>query len=79
MSEYDAETYDRFSNSVRRQVQSLRVILDSLQVKNIPRPRPLHNTKPASMAQLDAPPTGDQEVMGSTPAEVGNILSWRLI
>ena len=24
-------------------------------------------------------PTGDQEVIGSTPAEVGNILSWRLI
>ena len=24
-------------------------------------------------------PTGDQEVPGSTPAEVGNILSWRLI
>ena len=24
-------------------------------------------------------PTGDQEVAGSTPAEVGNILSWRLI
>ena len=24
-------------------------------------------------------PTGDQEVMGSTAAEVGNILSWRLI
>ena len=24
-------------------------------------------------------PTGDQEVVGSTPAEVGNILSWRLI
>ena len=23
--------------------------------------------------------TGDQEVAGSTPAEVGNILSWRLI
>ena len=23
--------------------------------------------------------TGDQEVTGSTPAEVGNILSWRLI
>ena len=22
-------------------------------------------------------PTGDQEVAGSTPAEVGNILSWR--
>ena len=33
----------------------------------------------ASVAQLDAPPTGDQEVAGSTPAEVGNILSWRLI
>ena len=24
-------------------------------------------------------PTGDQEVAGSTPAEVGNILSWRLL
>ena len=24
-------------------------------------------------------PTGDQEVAGSPPAEVGNILSWRLI
>ena len=24
-------------------------------------------------------PTGDQEVAGSTPAEVGNLLSWRLI
>ena len=32
--------------------------------------------KPASVAQLDARPTGDQEVAGSTPAEVGNILSW---
>ena len=32
---------------------------------------------PASVAQLDARPTGDQEVAGSTPAEVGNILSWR--
>ena len=32
MSEYDAENYENFSNSVRRQVQSLRVILDSLQV-----------------------------------------------
>ena len=34
---------------------------------------------PASVAQLDARPTGDQVVAGSTPAEVGNILSWRLI
>ena len=34
---------------------------------------------PASVAQLDARPTGDQEAAGSTPAEVGNILSWRLI
>ena len=31
------------------------------------------------LAQLDARPTGDQEVVGSTPAEIGNILSWRLI
>ena len=37
------------------------------------------NLLPASVAQLDARPTGDQEVAGSTPAEVGNILSWRLI
>ena len=33
----------------------------------------------ASVAQLDVRLTGDQEVAGSTPAEVGNILSWRLI
>lgn len=32
MSEYDADTYERFSKAVRRQVQSLRIILDSLQV-----------------------------------------------
>ena len=36
-------------------------------------------TMPASVVKLDARPTGDQEVAGSTPAEVGNILSWRLI
>ena len=34
---------------------------------------------PALVAQLDARPTGDQEVAGSTPAKVGNILSWRNI
>ncbi|XP_072542068.1 von Willebrand factor A domain-containing protein 8 isoform X2 [Salminus brasiliensis] len=33
MSEYDAATYEHFSKSVRRQVQSLRIILDSLQAK----------------------------------------------
>ena len=32
-----------------------------------------------SVAQLEVHLTGDQEVTGSTPAEVGNILSWRLI
>ena len=32
--------------------------------------------QPASVAQLDGRPTSDQEVAGSTPAEVGNILSW---
>ena len=31
------------------------------------------------MAQLDACLTGDQEVAGSTPAEVANILLWLLI
>ena len=34
---------------------------------------------PASMAQLDARPTRDQEVAGSIPAEVSSILSWRYI
>ena len=34
---------------------------------------------PASVAQLDACPTGDQEVAVLTPTEVGNILSWKLI
>ena len=29
----------------------------------------------ALVAHSDAPTTGDQEVAGSTPAEVGNILS----
>lgn len=32
MSEYDAATYERFSGAVRRQVHSLRIILDNLQV-----------------------------------------------
>ena len=37
-------------------------------------------SEPASMAQLDAPSDWrPDEVAGSTPAEVGNILSWRLI
>ena len=34
---------------------------------------------PASVAQLDARPTGDQKVAGTTPAVGGNILSWWLI
>ena len=41
--------------------------------------QPFQVEKPASVVQLDARPTGDQEVAGSTPAKVGNILSWRLI
>ena len=32
-----------------------------------------------SLALMENRPTGDQEVTSSTPAEVGNILSWRLI
>ena len=35
MSEYDAATYERFSGAVRRQVHSLRIILDNLQVINM--------------------------------------------
>ena len=34
----------------------------------------LLNFGPASVAQLDANSTGDQEVAGVTPAKVGNIL-----
>ena len=34
---------------------------------------------PASLAQLDACPTGDQEIADSTPVGLGNILSCRLI
>ena len=34
---------------------------------------------PSSLAQLDACPTGDQEIADSIPVGVGNILSWRLI
>ena len=36
----------------------------------------IHLVGPASVAQLDAPSDWRQEVAGSTPAEVGNILSW---
>lgn len=32
MSKYDAQTYERFSGAVRRQVHALRIILDNLQV-----------------------------------------------
>ena len=38
-----------------------------------------HSQSFLEVAQLDACPTGDLEVAGSTPTEVGNILSWRLI
>ena len=34
---------------------------------------------PASGAQLDAHPTGEQDVAGSISADSGNIHSWRLI
>ena len=34
---------------------------------------------PASVAQLDVHPTGDQEVAGFGPRQVSNILLWRLI
>ena len=40
---------------------------------------PSQSGEPTSVAQLDARPHGDQEVVDLTPAEIGNILSWRLI
>ena len=39
---------------------------------------PVKNCRPRWLSRMRRP-TGDQEVAGSTPAEVGNILSWRLI
>ena len=36
------------------------------------------NSRPRWLSWMRRP-TGDQEVTGSTPAELGNILSWRLI
>ena len=38
----------------------------------------IHTHRPRWLSWMRRP-TGDQEVAGSTPAEVGNILSWRLI
>ena len=40
---------------------------------------PYPNEKEGKYFYVMRRPTGDQEVAGSTPAEVGNILSWRLI
>lgn len=44
MSEYDAETYENFAKTVRRQIHSLRVILDSLQAKGKERQWLKHQT-----------------------------------
>lgn len=35
MSDYDAASYERFSGAVRRQVRSLRIVLDNLQVTHV--------------------------------------------
>ena len=39
----------------------------------------IHKRLLALVAQLDVHPAGDKEVAGSTPAEVGSILSWKLV
>jgi hypothetical protein len=44
MSEYEAEVYDKFSSRVQRQVQSLRVLLESLQAKGKERHWVRHQT-----------------------------------
>ncbi|XP_071949792.1 von Willebrand factor A domain-containing protein 8-like [Antedon mediterranea] len=44
MSEYDAGMYDKFLSNVKRQVQSIRVILESLQAKNKERQWLKHQT-----------------------------------
>ena len=38
--------------------------------------RRFYNNRPRCLSWMRRP-TGDQEIAGSTPAEVGNILSWR--
>ena len=50
----------------------------AVRLKSLQRHCSSHNW-PALVVQLDARPTGDQEVAGSTPVEVCNILSWRFI
>ena len=44
MSEYEAEIYEKFSSRVQRQVQSLRVLLESLQAKGKERHWVRHQT-----------------------------------
>lgn len=44
MSGYDASIYSQFSDAVSRQVQSLRIILGSLQAKNKERHWSRHQT-----------------------------------
>ena len=48
---------------------------DFLFINNVPF---LHKSRPRWLSWIRRP-TEDQEVAGSTPTEVGNILSWRLI
>ena len=44
MSEYEAEVYEKFSSRVQRQIQSLRVLLESLQAKGKERHWVRHQT-----------------------------------
>lgn len=44
MSEYEAEIYEKFSSRVQRQIQSLRVLLESLQAKGKERHWVRHQT-----------------------------------
>lgn len=44
MSEYEAEVYEKFSSRVQRQIQSLRVLLESLQAKGKERHWARHQT-----------------------------------
>ena len=56
-------------------------VLKTATSKSIPNHKSVINVKSSRPRWLSwmRRPTGDQEVAGSTPAEVGNILSWRLI
>ncbi|KAI4792063.1 hypothetical protein KUCAC02_033631, partial [Chaenocephalus aceratus] len=76
MSQYDAAMYERFSSAVSRQVQSLRIVLDSLQAKGKER----QWLKNQALGELDDAKiidglTGEKAIYkpGQSPAEAPSV------